>query len=206
MFVSGRPRWSHGSPPDPRFAGSNPAGVDGFFQSVKTLSMTSFGREVKPWVTCSGFTVSKRTSNQIQSLCAKFVGFFTLTVESDANDLGFKSVVKPKTTTVLIFVSEVLLSRHQKAAAVCRRDGGIIVAHAQRALRDSIPISQTFSARVCECISIPLGAGKRKGVFRSECSVKYPRPPYALLPPSRGANTVKADPTDARIIIKQGKR
>ena len=50
-----------------------------------------------------------------------------------------------------------LLSRHEKAAAVCRRDGGVIVAHAHCALRDSIPISQTFTARVFECISIPLG-------------------------------------------------
>ena len=33
---------------DPWFAVSNPAGVEGFFQSVKILSMTSFGREVKP--------------------------------------------------------------------------------------------------------------------------------------------------------------
>ena len=38
--------WLSYSPLDPRFAGSNPAGVDGFFQSVKILSMTSFGREV----------------------------------------------------------------------------------------------------------------------------------------------------------------
>ena len=44
------------------------------------------------------------------------------------------------------------------AAAVCRRDGGVIIAHAHGALRDSIPISQTFTARVFECISIPLGS------------------------------------------------
>ena len=31
--------------------------------------------------------------------------------------------------------------------------------------------------------------GKRTAVFRSECSVKYPRPAYALQLPSRGANT-----------------
>ena len=37
------------SPLDLRFVGSNPARVSGFFQSVKILSMTSFGREVKPW-------------------------------------------------------------------------------------------------------------------------------------------------------------
>ena len=42
--------WLSYSPLDPKFAGSNPAGVDGFFfQSVKILSMTPFGREVKPW-------------------------------------------------------------------------------------------------------------------------------------------------------------
>ena len=51
----------------------------------------------------------------------------------------------------------ILLSRHEMAAAVCRRDVGVIVAHAHRALRGSIPISQTFTARVFECICIPLG-------------------------------------------------
>ena len=51
----------------------------------------------------------------------------------------------------------ILLSRHEMAAAVCRRDGGVKVAHAHRALRGSIAISQTFTARVFECISIPLG-------------------------------------------------
>ena len=49
-------------PLDPRFAGSNPAGVNGFFQTVKTPRMTSFGREVKPWVPCRRFTARKRTS------------------------------------------------------------------------------------------------------------------------------------------------
>ena len=37
------------------FAGSNPARVDGFFQNVKILSMTSFGREVKMWMPCRRF-------------------------------------------------------------------------------------------------------------------------------------------------------
>ena len=46
---------------DPRFAASIPTGVDGFSQSVKILSMTSFGREVKPWVSCRRFTARKRT-------------------------------------------------------------------------------------------------------------------------------------------------
>ena len=35
-------------------AGSNPAVVHGFFESVKFLSMTSFGREVKPWAVAAG--------------------------------------------------------------------------------------------------------------------------------------------------------
>ena len=43
------------------FAGSNPAGVDEFFQSVKILSMSSFGKKVKPFVPCRSFTASKRT-------------------------------------------------------------------------------------------------------------------------------------------------
>ena len=42
----------------------DPAGVDGFFQIVKTLSMTSFGKEVKPWVSCCRFTALKRTSSR----------------------------------------------------------------------------------------------------------------------------------------------
>ena len=43
-----------------------------------------------------------------------------------------------------------LLSRHEMAAAVCRRDGGVIIAHAHRALQGSIPVSQTFTACVFE--------------------------------------------------------
>ena len=35
-----------------------------FFQSVKILSMSSFGREVKPWVPCRRFTARKRTSSR----------------------------------------------------------------------------------------------------------------------------------------------
>ena len=55
--------WLSYSPLDSRFAGSNPARVDGFFQIVKILSMTSFGREVKPGVPCRRFTARKRTSS-----------------------------------------------------------------------------------------------------------------------------------------------
>ena len=41
-------QWLSYSPLDPRFVGLIPAGVDGFFQRVKILSVTSFGWEVKP--------------------------------------------------------------------------------------------------------------------------------------------------------------
>ena len=34
------------------------------FQGVKIQSMTSFGREVKPWVPCRRFMVRKRTSSR----------------------------------------------------------------------------------------------------------------------------------------------
>ena len=56
--------WFSYSPLDPRFADSNPAGVDGFSQSVKIVSMPSFGRKVQPWVPCRRFTGRKRTSSQ----------------------------------------------------------------------------------------------------------------------------------------------
>ena len=45
------------------FAGSNPAGFDGFFQSLKILSVTSFGREVKPWVTRAAREVTLSEDN-----------------------------------------------------------------------------------------------------------------------------------------------
>ena len=48
--------WLSYSPLDPRFAGSNPAEIDAFFQNVKILTMTSSGREVKAWVPCRRFT------------------------------------------------------------------------------------------------------------------------------------------------------
>ena len=57
-------QWLSYSPLDPRFAGSIPAGVDGLFQSVKIVSMTSFGREVRPWVPYRRFTARKITSSR----------------------------------------------------------------------------------------------------------------------------------------------
>ena len=73
--------WLSYRPLNPRFAGSNPAAVDGFFQSVKILSMTSFGREVKLLVPCHRFRARKRNSTRIVKL-------FKLTVESNTNDLS----------------------------------------------------------------------------------------------------------------------
>ena len=48
-------------PLETRLAGSYPAGVNGFFQSIKIVNMTSFGREVKPWVPCRRFIARERT-------------------------------------------------------------------------------------------------------------------------------------------------
>ena len=56
--------WLSYSTLDPRFGGSHPAAIDGFFQSVKILIMTFFGREVKPWEPCRRFTTRKRTSSR----------------------------------------------------------------------------------------------------------------------------------------------
>jgi hypothetical protein len=48
-------------PPDPRFAGSNPAEDNGFLRVIKIRSTTSFGGEVKSSVPCRRFTACKRT-------------------------------------------------------------------------------------------------------------------------------------------------
>ena len=58
-----------------------------FFQSVKILNMTSFGREVKPLVQCRRFTARKTNSSWNYSPWAKFVGLFTLNFESDTYGL-----------------------------------------------------------------------------------------------------------------------
>ena len=74
--------WLSYSPLDPRFAASSPDGVDGFFESVKILSMTSFGREVKPWVPCVSFTARKKPKPKLEPLSKIYQ-----TIESDADDL-----------------------------------------------------------------------------------------------------------------------
>ena len=44
----------------PKFVGSNPVEVVGFFRAKKKiLSTPSFGREVKPFVSCRRFTALK---------------------------------------------------------------------------------------------------------------------------------------------------
>ena len=46
-----------------KFAGSNPTEAAGFFRASKNLSTPPFGREVKPFVPCRGFTACKRSLN-----------------------------------------------------------------------------------------------------------------------------------------------
>ena len=55
-------------------AGSIPAGVMDFFQSVKILSMTSLRREVKPLVPCRTFTARKRTSDSLLGIVVSTYG------------------------------------------------------------------------------------------------------------------------------------
>ena len=89
-------QWLSYSPLDPRFAGSIPAGVDGFFQSVKILRMTCFGREVKPWVPCRRFTARKRTSEpKLEPLSKICRPFHALCRKRRWWPKMFKSVVKP---------------------------------------------------------------------------------------------------------------
>ena len=49
------------SPRDPRFAGSNPAEVDGFFQDVKTLSTSPPGGTLSWGSRVSNFRLVKET-------------------------------------------------------------------------------------------------------------------------------------------------
>ena len=56
--------WLSYSPLDPRYAGSNQAGVDGFFQRVKIVSMTYFGTEGKQWVPCRRYMARKGASSR----------------------------------------------------------------------------------------------------------------------------------------------
>ena len=86
-----------------------------------------------------------------------------------------------------------LLLRQEKAAVACRRGGGEIVAHANRPLQSSIPVSQTLrpgadqSSKAAFCKSafakIKLTFGKsafarskfafRQGIFTSQKAMKW---------------------------------
>ena len=68
------------------------------FKSVKILSMTSFGRAVKPWVPCRRFTARKRTSNR-SKICQTFHAHCR---KRRLTTWDVKSVVKP-TSTITIF-------------------------------------------------------------------------------------------------------
>ena len=84
--------WLSYSQLDPRFTGSNPAGVDEFFQSVKILSMTSFEREIKPWVPCRRFTARKKTSDHL-------FGIVVNTSDYPPRGPGFDSRLYPRNFT-----------------------------------------------------------------------------------------------------------
>ena len=79
-------QWLSYLPLDPRFAGLNPAGVDEFFESVKILSMTSFGREVEPWIPCRRFTARKKPQAEIKAY-EQNLSDFSRSDGADADDL-----------------------------------------------------------------------------------------------------------------------
>ena len=79
-------QWLSYSHLDPRFAGSIPVGVDGFFRSVEILSMTSFGREVKPWSRVVDLRHVKEPQAEIRASEQNLSGF-SRSVGSDADDL-----------------------------------------------------------------------------------------------------------------------
>ena len=67
-------------PSIPKFAGSNPTEAVGFLRAKKILSTPSFGREVKPFVTCRRFTACKKISEcyvEVGHLQAKFIVHFS---------------------------------------------------------------------------------------------------------------------------------
>ena len=65
-----RSRWSRGYHTHHKIRGSlvqtRPGSMDFFFQSVKILIITSFGREVKPWVPCRRFRHVKEPEAEIK--------------------------------------------------------------------------------------------------------------------------------------------
>ena len=75
---------------------SRPGPMD-FFQTSKIMSMTSFGREVKPWVPCRRFTHVKEPQAEIRASEQNLSAFSRFTVCRKRRwwPKMFKSVVKP---------------------------------------------------------------------------------------------------------------
>ena len=67
--------------------GFKPVRVGGFFQSIKILSMTSFGREVKPWVRIVDLRHLKEPPAEIRASEQNLSDFSRSITESDANYL-----------------------------------------------------------------------------------------------------------------------
>ena len=105
--ASRRPGWSRRSysPLDPRFAGSNPAEVDGFFSERKNLSKTSFGREVKPWVPCRKLRQVKEPQAEIRASEPNLSDFSRSLQKATLMIWDVKSVVKIQTTTTTVNAS-----------------------------------------------------------------------------------------------------
>ena len=100
-FDPGGPNVLSYSPLDPSFTDLIPTGVYGIFQSVKILSITSFGRELD-------LRHVKEPEAEIRA-SAKFVGIFTLAVERDANDL--RCYERRKTQNYFCYCIAVLVFR-----------------------------------------------------------------------------------------------
>ena len=65
-----------------------------FFQSVQILSMTSFGREVKPWVPCLDFRHVKESQAEIRASEQNLSDFSRSMSEATLMTYDVKSVVK----------------------------------------------------------------------------------------------------------------
>ena len=105
------------SPLDPRFAGSNPAGVGGFFQSVKILSMTSFGRDVKPLVPYRRVTVRKRNKPKLEPLSKICQPFHAHCRKWRWSPEKLESVVKPNNNNNLWDLNHILILARKQLLA-----------------------------------------------------------------------------------------
>ena len=89
-------QWLSYLPLDSRFAGSIPAVVDAFFfQSVKILSMTSLGREVKPWSRVVDLRHVKEPEAEIRASEQNLSNFSRSMSEATLMTLDVKKCRKP---------------------------------------------------------------------------------------------------------------